>query len=106
MQAIDLAVVIPTLNEEQYIGALLDTLASQTVQPKEVVVVDAFSTDRTEQEVKKRFKILPQLRFYQIPKYTVARQRNFGAHKTTAAHLLFLDADMQLPDPETLDKYM
>src|SRR3989344_1151625 len=77
MKQLDLAIVIPTLNEEHYIGRLLDSIAKQTVKPKEIVVVDAFS-----------------------------KQRNFGANNTSAKHILFLDADGQLKDPDTLKKYM
>lgn len=104
-RGVDLAVVIPTLNEEGYIGALLDSIISQTVSPKEVVVVDAFSQDKTKLEVKKRREGLPQLKFYQIPKYTISKQRNLGAKKTTATHILFLDADTILLKNDTLEKY-
>jgi glycosyltransferase involved in cell wall biosynthesis len=102
---IDLAIVIPTLNEETYIGKLLDSIYSQTIWPKELVIVDAQSQDKTEQEVKKFKKKLPQLKFYQIPKYTIARQRNLGAKKTLSSHILFLDADTVLVDKDTLEKY-
>lgn len=102
---IDLVIVVPTLNEEKYIGELLDSIGEQTVLPKELVVVDAFSKDKTKQEVAKRRKILPQIKFYQIPKFTIARQRNLGVKKTTATHILFLDADTVLVDPNTLERY-
>jgi glycosyltransferase involved in cell wall biosynthesis len=103
MQLIDLAIIIPTLNEEHYIGKLLDSIASQTVSPKEIVVVDAESKDKTIDEIKLRQKELPQLKYYQIPKYTISRQRNYGVKKTTASHLLFLDADMLLKRANALE---
>lgn len=106
MKIIDLAIVIPTLNEEKYIGTLLDSIFCQTVWPKEIVVVDAFSTDKTKEMVEKRLKMLPLLKFIQTPKSTISRQRNLGARETKAPHLLFLDADMKLNDPDTLEKYM
>jgi glycosyltransferase involved in cell wall biosynthesis len=102
---VDLAIVIPTLNEERYIGHLLDSIIGQSVQPKEVVVVDAFSADKTKPEVQSRQKILPQLKFFQIPKSTISTQRNHGVKKTTATHILFLDADVFLKNPLTLEKY-
>lgn len=102
----DLAIVIPTLNEEKYIGYLLSSLARQTIQPKEIAVIDAFSKDKTEQEVSKWSKKLPQLKFYQIPKNTISRQRNYGVKKTKSANILFLDADTALVDDDTLEKYL
>ena len=103
---IDLAIVIPTLNEEKYIGGLLESIARQTILPKEVVVVDAFSKDKTEEEVKKWQKKLPQLKFCQIAKDTISRQRNLGVKKTKSFRILFLDADTALIDDDTLEKYM
>lgn len=102
---IDLAVIIPALNEEHFIGKLLDSIISQTVWPKEIVVVDAFSKDRTIEEIRKRQTKLPNLRFFRIPKSTISRQRNFGAKKTSSPNLLFLDADMQLKQKDALEKY-
>ncbi len=104
-RVIDLAIVIPTLNEEKYIGGLLDSIDAQTVSPKEIAIVDAFSTDKTEDVVKTYFKKLPQLKFYQIPKFSISRQRNLGVKKTKASRILFLDADTALKDPDTLEKY-
>lgn len=105
MKKINLSIIIPTLNEEGFIGKLLDSLAKQSVTPSEIVVVDAYSKDKTKQEVEKREKILPRVRFFQIPRYTVARQRNFGAGKTSSPHILFLDADMELRQATDLEKY-
>jgi glycosyltransferase involved in cell wall biosynthesis len=106
MEFADLAIVIPTLNEEDYIGKLLDSIAAQTLQPKEIVVIDANSPDNTMEEIKKRQKALPQLQYYQTPKHTISRQRNIGVSKTRSQHLLFLDADMELKETDTIEKYM
>ena len=102
---INLAVIIPTLNEQLFIGKLLDAIIKQTMQPEEIVVVDAFSKDKTAQEVKIRQKYLPQIKFFQIPKKTVARQRNFGVKKTKSPDILFLDADMEFRQKGDLEKY-
>ena len=42
-----LSVIIPTLNEERHVGALLSDIAAQTRKPDEVLVVDASSADGT-----------------------------------------------------------
>lgn len=102
---IDLAIIIPTLNEEHFIGKLLDSLIKQTVKPQEIVVVDAYSQDKTIAEIKNRQKQLTNLRYFQIPKKTISCQRNLGVKKTTAVNLLFLDADMQLQQVNALEKY-
>ncbi len=42
-----LTIVIPAYNEERHLKACLDAIASQTVKPDEVIVVDNNSTDKT-----------------------------------------------------------
>lgn len=105
MQTVDLAIIIPTLNEEKFIGRLLDSIYFQSVHPKEVCIVDAQSEDHTLDEVRIRQKKLPQLKYYRIPKFSIARQRNLGVKKTKSSRILFLDADTALIDPDTLEKY-
>ncbi len=105
MPQIDFAIIVPTLNEEHFIGILLDSILEQTVNPKEIVIVDAYSTDGTIKEIKKRQKALPQLKFFKLPKYTIARQRNYGVSKTKSPHIIFLDADMKMQDRDTLERY-
>lgn len=105
MKIIDLAIITPTLNEEHYIGKLLDSISKQTVQPKEIVIVDAFSEDNTIEEIKKRQKALHQLKYYQIQKYTIARQRNLGVKKTKSENILFLDADVLFKKDHILEDY-
>lgn len=102
---VDLAVIIPTLNEEHFIGELLDSIANQNILPKEIVVIDAYSEDKTIQEIKKRQSRLSQLKYFRIKRSTVSRQRNFGAAKTQSSHLLFLDADTVLKGDNVLKAY-
>ena len=45
------SVVIPTLNAEGEIGALLSSIESQTLKPSEIIVVDSSSTDGTVAEI-------------------------------------------------------
>jgi glycosyltransferase involved in cell wall biosynthesis len=44
----DYYIVIPAHNEEQFIALTLDSLISQTLLPKKVVIVNDNSTDKTE----------------------------------------------------------
>lgn len=86
------AVVIPTLNEERYIGNILSDLTNQTQKPSEIVVVDGGSVDQTTKiirsyhGVKLVTGIKPQ-----------GRQRNQGVTYTKSDLLLFVDADTRLP---------
>lgn len=47
MKSVSLSVIIPTLNAEKEIGALLKVIESQSLKPKEVLIVDSSSEDET-----------------------------------------------------------
>lgn len=106
MREINWAIVIPTWREEHFIGKLLDSLINQTILPKEIVIVDVFSDDKTKEEIEKRQKVLKSLKFFQIPKQTISKQRNFGVSKTVSQNILFLDADVTFQSNDTLEKYL
>ena len=87
---LDLAVVIPTLNEERTIGFCLEAV---TKGPEvEVVVSDGGSTDRTRE--------LAAAAGARVVEGARGRgpQLNLGARSAAAGRLLFLHADCRLPD--------
>ncbi len=106
MKNIDLAIIIPTLNEEKFIGRLLDSIYFQSVHPREICIVDAKSDDATIDEIEKRKFYLSQIKILKVKRSTAAKQRNIGAKNTSSKHLLFMDADMLMLSPNTLEKYM
>ncbi len=86
-----ISLVIPVLNEETCLPRLLDTVDRQTVQPQEVIVVDGGSTDGTHAIAQERASML--LKGGSLPGIS----RNYGAEWASAEWLLFLDADVRLP---------
>jgi glycosyltransferase involved in cell wall biosynthesis len=88
-----LSVIIPTLNEERYVRSLLSDVASQSRAPDEVFVVDAGSEDDTVAVVRR----FPFARLLE-GEPPVARGRNLGGESATGKILVFLDADVRLPE--------
>jgi Glycosyl transferase family 2 len=86
-----LSVIIPALNEERHVGALLSDIAAQTRKPDEVLVVDAGSTDGT-------VPVVRRSAFAELLEGTppVACGRNLGGRRATGDVLIFLDADVRL----------
>ncbi len=86
-----ISVIIPTLQEQNYIGDILSRLS--TVKPKvEVIVVDGGSKDKTVEVARQLIS-----KVYRINKRGIAAGRNYGATKANGDILVFLDTDVTFP---------
>jgi glycosyltransferase involved in cell wall biosynthesis len=97
------SVVIPAYNEATYIDRLLDALTSQNFKNFEVIVSDAQSKDGTKKVVES-FKDKLDVRFFEAQPKGPAFGRNQGAKHARGDWLLFLDADVDLDDPDFISK--
>lgn len=88
------SVVIPTLNEENYLPKLLDCLAKQTYKNFEVIICDGNSGDKTIEKAYQFQERLPRLIVLPNLKRNVSLQRNAGADKTNGEYIQFMDADV------------
>jgi glycosyltransferase involved in cell wall biosynthesis len=98
----ELAIIIPAKDEEQTIGRLFESIGEQSYPMDDVKIylADANSADHTIEEaysIAWRFGLL-QLEI--IDGGLPAAGRNAGAKLADSRYLLFLDADIELEDPE------
>ena len=91
MLAPAISVVIPTLNAEHEIGALLDIIEAQTVKPREILVVDSTSEDNTAAEVSKHSDAV----FLVIDRkdFNHGSTRDMALRRTTGDFVCFLTQD-------------
>lgn len=88
-----ISLIIPAFNEASHIGPCLDSIAAQTVQPFEVIVVDNNSTDET-------LGILKKYLFVRVVKEKnqgVVFARNLGFNSAKGDIIGRIDADVILP---------
>lgn len=85
-----LSVVIPTLNEEEYLPPALRSVKKQGLKDLEIIIADAGSNDRTV-EIAKSFGCKV------VKGGMPGKGRNEGAKAAKGDILLFLDADATLP---------
>lgn len=90
------SIIIPTLNEEKFLPALLVSLASQTDRDFEVIVVDGNSKDKTVQQAKRFTSKVPNLKIITLDHAGVSCQRNVGAQAARSDWYVFVDADSVL----------
>ena len=86
-----LTIIITTLNEEDHLPSLLDSIKQQNVDDYELIVADAHSTDRTPE-------IATSYGCRVVAGGSPARGRNEGAKSAQGDLLLFLDADVVLKE--------
>ncbi|MFA8300088.1 MAG: glycosyltransferase family 2 protein [Hyphomicrobiales bacterium] len=91
---IKLSVVIITLNEEKNIGRCLDAIKDIA---DDILVVDSYSTDKTEAICKEK-----GARFIQHPFEGYTEQKNVALDEALYDHVLSLDAD-EIPSEELLE---
>lgn len=87
------SIVIPTLNEENYLPKLLESLTLQTMRDFEVIVVDGSSKDKTVVAARRFTKRLPMLSIRICKEANLSRQRNLGAQSARGQWVVFLDSD-------------
>jgi glycosyltransferase involved in cell wall biosynthesis len=86
-----LSIVIPTLNEENYLPRLLNCIKKQNFKDYEIIVADADSKDKTI-EIAKSFGCIV------VKGGLPSAGKNAGARISKGNLILFLDADVLLPD--------
>jgi glycosyltransferase involved in cell wall biosynthesis len=86
----DVGVVVPAYNAERFIAEALDSVLSQTVLPRRIVVVDDGSTDGTAAVLSHYSDVVQVLR---VPNGGVARARNTGVAVLDTRWVAFIDAD-------------
>ena len=84
-----ISIIIPTLNEEEYLPKLLESIHEQRFKDLEIIVADAGSKDKTVEIAKKySVKVFPR------PNNLMLNvNKNYGFTKATNEWILNLDAD-------------
>lgn len=89
------SIIIPTLNEEKFVGKILENIAKQTFTDFEILVVDGSSDDQT-RSIARSFSHRYKIAVHKVAKRNVSFQRNMGALKAKGLYLVFLDADSHI----------
>lgn len=86
------SVIIPTYNHAAFLPAALKSVQAQTYAPVEIIVVDDFSTDNTEEVVAEHANSRTTY-MKSANKGIVATSRNVGVRAAKGEYIAFLDAD-------------
>lgn len=83
------SIVIRTYNEEEHIGKLLTGILQQTMQPKEIIIVDSGSTDAT---ISIAAQFSASIMHIDKGEFSFGRALNIGVEQTTAPFVVIASA--------------
>lgn len=90
---IDLSVVIPCYNVEPYIEQCLESIVTQDILPREIILIDDGSTDKSAEKIKNYIKNYPNIFYYYQMNQGVGAARNLGLSRSKSTFIQFLDPD-------------
>lgn len=98
----DISVVIPALNAEEYLPALLKSIEAQTLLPKEIVIIDSSRTDRTA-EIVETWKGIVPVNYHKVDFAYPGHARNIGVTLARYNWIAFIDC-RTIPDTDWLER--
>jgi glycosyltransferase involved in cell wall biosynthesis len=91
-----ISIIIPTLNEEKVLEQTILSLRKLNVFPYEIIISDGKSTDKTVSIAQKYADHV--IEYKDSARQTIAQGRNLGASIAQGDYLVFIDADVVIPD--------
>lgn len=92
------SIIIPFYNNSSTLAEALNSALAQTYSNLEVILVNDFSTDRSEIVVRELLGQDERLVLYNAEKKGVSAARNFGLQQSNGDYVVFLDADDKLKE--------
>jgi len=91
---IKVSVIVPVYNMEKYLGICLSSLAQQTFNDFEVIVINDGSTDSSEEIIDYYKKEYPKIfKVYSFKNQGISKTRNYGIEKACGEYITFIDSD-------------
>ncbi len=97
------AVIIATMNREKELKRCIDSISSQTVLPKELIIVD--DGNLNQKNIKEMIPDEIGYKYHKKDKPSVSASRNIGAKLAGSEIVLFLDDDVVL-EPNYIEELM
>lgn len=85
----EISIVIPVLNAEAFLPALIEAIASQSLEPAEIILVDSGSSDGT----RSLAAGYEEVRLVSIADFTHGKARNLGVRMAIGRILVFMSQD-------------
>lgn len=101
MEQVDVSVIIPVYNTEDYIADTMDSIIHQTLSNIEIIVIDDGSTDKSPEILEDYKQKDPRIQVLSQKNQGVSVARNRGIEQARGKYIYFMDSD-DLLDPNAL----
>lgn len=102
-KSVDISVIVAMYNVESYIDRCLSSLANQTFENFEIIVVNDGSTDGSGETANSFANIYENVTVYNKTNGGLSSTRNYGLTKAKGQYVLFIDGD-DFVEPTFLEK--
>lgn len=99
-----ISVIVPVYNAEEYVGACLDSLCSQTLDRLEIICIDDGSTDRSLQVLEGCRQHDARIHVASQSNRGAAAARNRGLELAQGEFVFFIDSDDYVPSDTALER--
>ncbi|HEY8889934.1 MAG TPA: glycosyltransferase [Clostridium sp.] len=89
----DVSIIIPVYNVQEYLSVCLDSVIKQTIQNKEIIVVNDGSTDRCNEILTEYKRIYPEIIIINQKNRGISETRNAGLKVASGEYIAFVDSD-------------
>lgn len=86
------SVIVPIYNVEKYVKKCLDSLATQTLEDVEFILIDDGSTDNSG-KIADQYSSDPRFRIFHTENRGLSAARNYGIDQSHGEYLMFVDGD-------------
>ncbi|MBU3159397.1 glycosyltransferase [Clostridium frigoris] len=93
MNRVDVSIIIPVYNVEEFLPKCLDSVINQTIDNKEIIVINDGSTDNCYEILKKYKKKYPELVIINQKNSGISKTRNAGLKAARGEYIAFVDSD-------------
>lgn len=106
-----ISVIVPVYNTEKYVERCLDSIANQTWQDLEILIINDGSTDNSETVIKQWMENnynKVDIKYWKKENGGLSDARNYGVNHATGEYLSFIDSDDYIGKNlyKSLEKYM
>ena len=93
MNRVDVSIIIPVYNVAEFLPKCLDSVINQTIDNKEIIVVNDGSTDNCYEILKEYKNKYPELVIINRKNSGISETRNVGIKEASGEYIAFVDSD-------------